>query len=122
MSDPTRRAQKWDAKFNTARVKETLDAMREQMKQRYEAAMAQMWVYEEKTREILNLSGIHTSNYVSYLNYSRQLYKLSRQRHVSGESFAMAAKVLKDKWAARELRPEVLDTIRTQVFDIKEPE
>jgi len=122
MADPTRRAQKWDAKFNTARVKETLDAMREQMKQRYEAAMSQMYVYEEKTREVLNMSGVHTSNYVSYLNYARQLYKLSRQRHVSGESFAMAAKVLKDKWAARELKPAVLDKIRTQVFDIKEPE
>ena len=58
---------------------------------------------------------------VPYLNFGRQLYKLSRQQGISGESFAMAAQVLLDKWAARGCDPKVLAKIRTDVFDIAAP-
>jgi hypothetical protein len=61
------------------------------------------------------------SQYVPYLNFGRQLYKLSRQQGISGESFAMAAQVLLDKWAARGCDPKVLAKIRKDVFDIAEP-
>ena len=54
-------------------------------------------------------------------SFGRQLYKLSRQQHISGESFAMAAQVLLDKWAARGCDPKVLATVRKDVFDIGEP-
>ena len=73
------------------------------------------------TRQTLNAAGVHTIFYVAYLNYARQLYKLSRQQNISGESFAMAAQVLLDKWAARGCDPKVLAKIRTDVFDIAEP-
>jgi hypothetical protein len=55
------------------------------------------------------------------LNFGRQLYKLSREQGISGESFAMAAQVLLDKWAARGCDPKVLAKIRKDVFDIAEP-
>ena len=38
-------------------------------------------------------------------HFGRQRCKLSRQQGVSGESFAMAAQVLLDKWAARGCDP-----------------
>jgi hypothetical protein len=44
-----------------------------------------------------------------------------RQQEISGESAAMAAQVLLDKWAARGLNPKVLAAVRTEVFDIVEP-
>ncbi len=53
--------------------------------------------------------------------FGRQLHKFSRQQNISGESFAMAAKVLLDKWHARGCDPEVLTRIRKDVFDIGEP-
>ena len=64
---------------------------------------------------------MHTIYYVPYLNYARQLYKLSRQQGISGESFALGAQVLLDKWSARGLDSAVLARIRTEVFDIVEP-
>jgi hypothetical protein len=45
----------------------------------------------------------------------------SRQQFISGESFAMAAQVLLDKWAARGCAPEVLAKIRKDVFDVDAP-
>jgi hypothetical protein len=59
--------------------------------------------------------------YVPYLNYARQLYQLSHQRGISGESFAMSAQVLLDKWSARGLNSADLARIRTEVFDASAP-
>ncbi|MFO7651822.1 MAG: hypothetical protein R6X13_10850, partial [bacterium] len=59
--------------------------------------------------------------YVPYLNYGRELFRLSRQRGISGNSFALAAQVLLTKWAARSLDPAVLAAIRSQVFNIPAP-
>lgn len=56
-----------------------------------------------------------------YLNYARQLFKLSRKRNIAGDSMALEAKALLDKWAARDLKPEVLAAIRSQVLDIGAP-
>jgi len=55
------------------------------------------------------------------LSYARQLYKLSRQQGISGESFALRAQVLLDKWTSRGLDAGVLARIRTEVFDSVAP-
>ncbi|MBM3313208.1 hypothetical protein FJY70_01285 [candidate division WOR-3 bacterium] len=121
MSDPVKRAERWKAKYNTQRVKETLDDIREDMAKRYEAAIAEVCVMEGKVKEVINAAGVSTSLYVPYLNFGRQLYKLTHQQHITGESFAMAAQVLLDKWAARGCDPKVLATIRKDVFNIDAP-
>jgi hypothetical protein len=121
MEDPKRRADKWRAKFDTERVKQTLDGMREGMAARYQAAAARLVAMELEVKQVLDQEGVQTILYVPYLNFGRQLYKLSNQQNISGESFAMAAKVLLDKWAARGLDPDVLANVRTKVFYIGEP-
>ena len=121
MSDPNQRPTAWKIKTNTGRVKETLDTLRPDMLKHYEAAVASLCEMETTARQTLNAAGVHTIMYVPYLNYARQLYKLSRQQGISGESFALGAEVLLDKWAARGLNPNVLAAIRTQVFDAVAP-
>jgi hypothetical protein len=121
MSDPNQRLIAWQTKTDTGRVKATLDTLRPDMLKHYEAAVAGLCEMETKARQTLNAAGVHTIMYVPYLSYARQLYKLSRQRGISGESFALGAEVLLDKWANRGLDPDVLATIRTQVFDTSAP-
>ena len=121
MTDPNQRLTAWQTKTDTGRMKQTLDALRPDMLKHYEAAVASLCEMETKARQTLNAAGVHTIMYVPYLNYARQLYKLSRQQGISGESFALVAKVLLDKWAARGLNPAVLAAIRTQVFDASAP-
>jgi len=91
------------------------------MRQRYEAATIAMTAMELKTKEVLNQQGVHTTNYVPYLSYARQLWKLTRQQNISGESFKMASQVLLEKWASRGQDPDVLAAIRTQVFNSPPP-
>ena len=121
MSDPNQRLMSWRIKTDTAKVKEILDDLRPNMLKHYEAAVASLCEMETKARQTLNAAGVHTIMYVPYLSYARQLYKLSRQQGISGESFALGAQVLLDKWAARGLNPVVLAAIRTQVFDVSAP-
>ena len=121
MTDPQKRAERWKAKYNIGRVGATLSDLREEMARRYEVAMAQVCAMEIKVKEVINAAGVSTSQYVPYLNFGRQLYKLSREQGISGESFAMAAQVLLDKWAARGCDPNVLAKIRKDVFDIDVP-
>ena len=121
MSDANQRLTVWKIKTDTGKVKGILDDLRPDMLKHYEAAVASLCEMETKARQTLNAAGVHTIMYVPYLSYARQLYKLSRQQSISGESFAMSAKVLLDKWAARGLDAAVLARIRTEVFDTPVP-
>ena len=121
MSDPNQRIMSWEIKTDTARMKQTLDTLRPNMLKHFEAAVASLCEMETKARQTLNAAGVHTIFYVPYLNYARQLYKLSRQQGISGESFALSAQVLLDKWSARGLDSAVLARIRTEVFDVVAP-
>ena len=118
---PNQRIQNWAEKFKTDRVKAKLDDKRERMLQRYADVTARLCAMEISVKQLLDFAGVQTILYVPYLNYGRQLFKLSRQRDISGNSFALAAQVLLDTWANRGLDPAVLDLIRTQVFDIGAP-
>lgn len=119
--DAPTRAARWRAKYNAERVKGTLDDLREEMARRYEAAVTGLVAMELAVKTVLNESGVATVMYVPYLNFGRQLYRLSRQQNISGESLAMEAKVLLDKWAARGCSAAVLARVRTEVFDVGEP-
>ena len=121
MTDPNQRLTAWQIKTDTGRMKATLDSLRPEMLEHYKAAVANLCEMETKARQTLNAAGVHTIMYVPYLSYARQLYKLSRQQGISGESFALVAKVLLDKWAARGLDSAVLARMRTEVFDAVAP-
>ena len=121
MSDSNQRLMNWQIKTDTGKVKQILDTLRPEMLEHYKAAVASLCEMETKARQTLNAAGVHTIMYVPYLSYARQLYKLSRQQGISGESFAMVTKVLLDKWAARGLDSAVLARIRTDVFDAVAP-
>ena len=121
MSNSSHRLMAWQIKTDTGKVKQILDDLRPDMLKHYEATVASLCEMETKARQTLNAAGVHTIVYVPYLSYARQLYKLSRQQGISGESFALGAQVLLDKWAARGLNPDVLVRIRTEVFDVVAP-
>ncbi len=119
--EPKARVHHWDTKYNTARIKGTLDAMRGRMLANYRAATANLCRMETEVKQTLDGIGVQTILYVPYLNYGRQLYKLTQGRSISGETLAMAAQVLLDKWQSRGLDPAVLAKVREDVFSIPPP-
>ena len=118
--NPAQRIAKWNAKFNTERIKGTLDDSRERMYTNVQAVFPQITSMEEQVKQVLDSSGISTSFYGLYLDFGRQMWSLER-RGVSGDSLAKEAATLIGKWVSRGLTAAILETIRSQVFNVPAP-
>jgi len=85
------------------------------------SAYEQSQVYAEKmellVREILGRNGVPTIAYPGYLNFARQIGKIAGR--FQGDSFTNEAKILVDKWTARQLVTKILETILYEVFSAK---
>ncbi len=121
MKDIGRRVHRWRKKYTPDKVRATVADIYDDMAARYEAAVSALCIMEEKVKQTLDAQGIHTSFYVPYLDFARQLFRLSKQQSISGDSLALEAKVLLDKWVARGASPAILAAIRTEVFNVGEP-
>jgi len=120
MMDPTRRIAKWNAKFNTERIKGILDDMRPAMLANVTAVFPLITAMELQVKQTCDASGVPTIQYPFYLNFGREIWALTR-KEVSGESLAQEAAVLIAKWVARGLTQPVLQAIRSEVFNVGAP-
>ena len=120
MTDPTKRIANWDAKYNTERIKATLDALRPNMLANVTAVTPMITAMELQVKQVCDGAGVPTIMYPFYLNFGRELWALSR-KEISGESLAQEAAVLIAKWVARGLTQSVLQAIRTDVFNVAAP-
>jgi hypothetical protein len=118
--DPTRRIAKWNAKYDTTRIKATLDELRPAMLANVTAVFPLITAMELQVKQVCDGSGVSTIQYPFYLNFGRELWALSR-KDISGESYAKEAAILVTKWTARGLTQAVLQAIRTQVFNVVAP-
>ena len=120
MMDPTRRIAKWNAKYDTERIKATLDVMRPTMLANVTAVFPMITAMELQVKQVCDSAGVPTINYPFYLNFGREIWALTR-KEVSGESLALEAATLIAKWVARGLTQSVLQAIRTDVFNVAAP-
>ena len=119
-TDPSRRIAKWNAKYDTTRIKATLDEMRPDMYARVQAVYPLLTAMESQVKQVLDLQGEQTINYPWYLDFGRQVWKLQRQE-ISGEALAVTVANLIAKWAGRGLSQTLLEIIRTGVFNVGAP-
>jgi hypothetical protein len=119
-TDPSRRIAKWNAKYDTTRIKAVLDEMRPDMYARVQAVFPLLTAMESQVKQVLDLQGIKTINYPWYLNFGREVWKLQRQE-ISGETLAVEVATLIAKWAGRGLSQTLLEIIRTGVFNVGAP-
>jgi hypothetical protein len=120
MIDPTKRIANWDAKFNTERIKATLDEKRPKMLANVNAVYPMIAAMELQVKQVCDGAGVPTIQYPFYLCFGREMWALSR-KDISGESLALEAAILITKWTARGLTEAVLQGIRTDVFNVSAP-
>ncbi len=118
--DPTKRIAKWNAKYNLDRVTGTLTDLRPSMYASVQAVFPLITAMELQVKQVLDQEGVSIAQYAYYLSFGRELWRLTRM-DLSGESAAREAAVLIGKWVARGFSQSVLETIRTQVFNIGPP-
>jgi len=120
MMDPAKRIANWNAKYNTERIKATLDDKRPAMLASVTAVFPMITAMELQVKQVCDGAGVATIQYPFYLNFGREIWALTR-KEVSGESLAKEAAVLIAKWVARGLTSAVLQSIRTDVFSVAAP-
>jgi len=120
-NDPTKRIANWDIGFDTARVKTVLDLKRPKMFEHVQAQIVSISSMELQVKQVLDLSGVTVIHYPFYLDFGRELWHITHETEMSGESAAQEAAVMIAKWTARGLLQSVLETVRTQVFNIGAP-
>ena len=118
--DPAARIAKWNTKYNTERIKATLDEMRPAMLQKVTAVFPMITAMELQVKQVCDGAGVPTIQYPFYLCFGREMWALSR-KDISGESLAQEAAILITKWTARGLTAAVLQGIRTDVFNVVAP-
>jgi hypothetical protein len=118
--DPAARIAKWNTKYNTTRIKDTLDELRPAMLQKITAVFPMMTAMELQVKQVCDGAGVPTRDYPSYLAFGRELWALGR-KEISGASAALEAATLIAKWVSRGLTQGLLEDIRTDVFNIAAP-
>jgi hypothetical protein len=120
MTDPTKRIAKWNAKYDTARIKAVLDELRPMMLANVQAVFPQLASMETQVKQVLDGEAVPTPDYPFYLSFGRQVWKLIRNE-ISGDSLAKEVATLISKWKDRGFSQAVLELIRTQVFNVGAP-
>ncbi|MCX6842839.1 MAG: hypothetical protein NTX53_11210 [candidate division WOR-3 bacterium] len=120
-NEPTRRIANWDIGFDTARIKTVLDLKRPKMFEHVQAQIVSIVSMELQVKQTCDASGVSVIQYPFYLDFGRELWHITHETEMSGESAAKEAAVLITKWTARGLTQSVLQAIRTQVFNIAAP-
>jgi hypothetical protein len=119
-SDPTKRINNWNEKYNLERVNAILTEKRPTMLQNMSSVVPLMTAMEQQVKQVCDGAGVSIIQYPFYLCFGREMWKMTRQ-DLSGESMAKEAAVLVAKWKARGLTEAVLQAIRTDVFNVVAP-
>jgi hypothetical protein len=120
MIDPTKRIANWNVGYNTERIKAIVDEKRPTMLANVTALYPMIAAMELQVKQVCDGAGVPTIQYPFYLCFGREMWALSR-KDISGESLAIEAAILIDKWTARGLTSAVLQGIRTDVFNVGAP-
>ena len=120
MTDPARRIENWDAKFDTTVIKTTLDKKRPKMLEHVSSVQPLLAAMEQQVKQVCDLAGVPTIQYPFYLCFGREMWALTR-KDISGESMALEAATLIAKWVARGLTQSLLQAIRSEVFNVPAP-
>jgi hypothetical protein len=120
-NDPTKRIDSWDKKYNLERVNAILTEKRPKMFEHVQAQFVSIASMENQVKQTIDAEGVSVITYPFYLNFGRELWHITHQTEMSGESAAVEAASLIGKWVSRGLAQSVLEAIRTQVFNIGRP-
>jgi len=116
---PNERLENYDLKFDSEVIKQQTDKRRARMLAKQQEAQAELCSLETRCKELLGAMGVQPHLYIAYLNFCREVWKKTRQ--FTGRTLEQEAMVIQGKWEARELKPEVMDRLRHEVFTLKDP-
>ncbi|OYD15347.1 hypothetical protein CH330_05940 [candidate division WOR-3 bacterium JGI_Cruoil_03_51_56] len=119
MRTAEQRIAKYNAKTDPATVRLKRLAMLPTMMANYATYVRESVPKEEATRSILDEEGVSSIMLIFYHNFSRKLYRYSKQS--SGGALAREAEIHVATWVAYGMERHILERIRTEVWNIGPP-
>lgn len=115
----TDRVAKWNLKFDPERIKAITEAGKPTYLEHATAVFNTLAAMEVSVKQVLNGEGVSVSDVADYLNFGREMW--SKSRKYSGETLAIEAQTMIQKWVARGLSQTILEKLRTDVFTVPAP-
>lgn len=103
------RQKKYEAKVDPDVVRARFSAQKDMMAEQTSAKFSDLATMEANVKAILEPQGVATIQIPFYLNYARELYKLTQ--NFSGVTLSNEAKLKYEKWKARGLTDTILKAI-----------
>jgi hypothetical protein len=120
MIDPAKRIENWNEKYNLERVNAILTEKRPKMLEHMSSVVPMMAAMEIQVKQVCAEAGATVIQIPFYLCFGREMWALTRNE-LSGEAMAVEAATQIAKWVARGLDTAVLESIRTDVFNVGAP-
>ena len=102
------------------RIQEICAALRPHMAAKFSANTQSFMLAYEAVAQTVDAAGVSMLQRVYYKAFGAEVWRLENMG-VSGESLAIEVAVLIAKWVGRGLTQSVLESIRTQVFNVVAP-
>jgi len=118
-TDPAARINKWNLKYDPARIKEITEAGKPTYLQNATTTFTSLTMMEAAVKQMLDVAGVSVIQYPFYLAFGREMW--SKSLTFSGNSLAIEAAILIGKWTARGCTQLILESVRTQVFNVGPP-
>ena len=113
------RTAKWNLKYDPDRIQAITTAGKPTYLEHASSVFNDIYAMEIAVKQVLNSVGVSVSDVADYLCFGREMW--SKCKTHAGETMKIEAQVLIDKWVARGLTQSVLESIRTDVFNVGPP-
>ena len=115
-----KRVAMYKAKLQPERVKQDLEARRQEMIDAQELAISDLATMEDRVRGVLADQPVLVMDYLKYHNFSREVFRVQKNLG-GGYALRLEVALLVAKYVARKCQESVLVKIRNDVFAIAAP-
>jgi len=113
------RTAKWNLKYDPERIKQITEAGKPTYLEHASTAFNDIHDMEIAVKGVLNTAGVPVTDVPDYLCFGREMW--SKCKTHSGPLMAIEAATLIGKWVSRSLTQAVLESIRSNIFNVPAP-
>jgi len=114
-----RRMKKFEANYDPDSIKQSLAKQRDSIIEQQAVKQAQLEKVDNMTKLILGEETAPSALYLSYLNFARQVWKISNT--FSAGTLKVEVDIALYKWTRRGLNEDILKRIRNEIFTLEAP-
>jgi hypothetical protein len=118
-STNTKRFSQWNLKYDPKAIEAMTTAGKATYAANAQTKFNEQYAIELRVKQVIDGLGLPVTHIAPLLAFAMELWSSTGKYH--GETLAIEAQVLVDKWVARGMVQSALEKIRKDVFDVNPP-